>query len=262
MPNKLRTISIVIPAYNEERHLGACLESIAQQTFQPDEVIVVDNNSTDPTVQFAQNFPFVKVVPEPRQGIVYARNAGFNAAKGDIIGRIDADTILPKKWVETLLNEAEHHLATMAFTGPGVFYDAPWSRLLSKMQVWAYQYLQFPAMRGFTLWGANMGLRREAWEAVRTFCSERTDIDEDIDLSLLLHERGQTVRYTPHLMAQMSLRRNQISPVQVALYMSTWPRNYFIHRRFLAALYISIVTGVVIICSWVAWLLLLFRRQR
>ena len=55
--NKL-TLSIVIPVFNEQRYIKACLDSIAAQTVKPDEVIVVDNNSTDKTVQIAKKYKF------------------------------------------------------------------------------------------------------------------------------------------------------------------------------------------------------------
>ncbi len=97
------SLSLVIPAYNEERHLAACLDAVSRQAVMPSEVIVVDNNSTDRTAEIARSYPFVRVVQEPRQGIVFARNAGFDAARGDIIGRIDADTIIPSDWTKHVL---------------------------------------------------------------------------------------------------------------------------------------------------------------
>ena len=56
------SLSIIIPVYNEESHLRQCLDAIAKQIEKPDEVIVVDNNSTDETVQIAKSFSFVKVL--------------------------------------------------------------------------------------------------------------------------------------------------------------------------------------------------------
>ena len=98
MTNRLR-VSLVIPVYNEESHLAACLDAIAAQTVQPFEVIVVDNNSTDQTVAIAQRYPFVRLLHEKRQGVVFARDRGFTAARGDVIGRTDGDSILAPDWV-------------------------------------------------------------------------------------------------------------------------------------------------------------------
>src|SRR5688572_18255306 len=96
------SVSIVIPAFNEESHLRECLESIARQTVQPFEVIVVDNNSTDATAIIAGSFPFATLITEKRQGVMYARDCGFDAACGEIIGRLDADSVIAANWVETV----------------------------------------------------------------------------------------------------------------------------------------------------------------
>jgi glycosyltransferase involved in cell wall biosynthesis len=99
MIDKTLTLSIVIPVYNEQCHLKACLDAIANQTESPDEVIVVDNNSTDRTLAIAESYPFVKILKEKKQGVLAVRTKGFNSARSSIIGRIDADTVLPPGWV-------------------------------------------------------------------------------------------------------------------------------------------------------------------
>src|SRR6266404_9608138 len=102
MLSKTLTLTIVIPAYNEQGYIKACLDSIKNQSEAPNEVIVVDNNSTDKTVEIARKYSFVKVIHEKRQHQVFAQAAGFNLAKGDIIGRIDADSVLPADWVRKI----------------------------------------------------------------------------------------------------------------------------------------------------------------
>ncbi len=99
MPTKELSVSIVIPVYNEEAHLKNCLDAIARQTVAPDEVIVVDNNSTDRSVEIAEKYSFVKVIKEAKQGRAHARNSGFNVATCDVIGRIDAHSLFASDWV-------------------------------------------------------------------------------------------------------------------------------------------------------------------
>lgn len=91
-------ISIVIPAYNEERYLPKTLKSLTRLTRQPDEVIVVDNNSTDKTPKIAQQFG-AKVIRVPKKTIGFARQKGLEAATGDIIAETDADTVVPPHWL-------------------------------------------------------------------------------------------------------------------------------------------------------------------
>jgi glycosyltransferase involved in cell wall biosynthesis len=257
MQPKATRISIIIPAYNEERYLAACLDSIAAQTVMPDEVIVVDNNSTDSTADIARRYPFVRLLREPHQGLVYARAAGLDQAKGDLLVRIDADTRLPADWLATLLVEAKRYPQLAGYSGRGIFYDVPFPRLFGWLQVMTFQYLQFPAMRGFSLWGANMVLKRSAWHVIRQSWHQRNDIDEDVDLSLLLYGHGLRVHFSADLQAQMSLRHGEMSPFKVARYVSTWPRDYWINGRHLAALYIGLLTILVIIFSALAWVVTL-----
>ncbi len=163
-----RSVSIVIPARNEERHLRRCLQAIANQTAAPYEVIVVDNDSTDKTAAITRDFPFVIVVDEEQEGIVHARNAGFDAASGDIIGRIDADIALPPTWVEHVQNyySTNDHLRC-AWSGAGHFYNVRLAWLVS----WAYGVFAFGLNRlllgHYTLWGSNMAITRKQWQQVR-----------------------------------------------------------------------------------------------
>src|SRR5581483_6160102 len=95
-------ISIFIPVYNEADSLRGCLDAIALQDDMPDEVIVVDNNSSDNSVEIALKYDFVQLLQEPKQGVMHARKLGYDNAAGDIIARIDADTILPPDWLRNI----------------------------------------------------------------------------------------------------------------------------------------------------------------
>jgi glycosyltransferase involved in cell wall biosynthesis len=231
--NKTRLrVSIVIPAHNEERHLLACLAAIEAQTVRPYEVIVVDNNSTDKTVQITQRFPFVIVVDEPQQGIVYARNAGFDTAKGDIIGRIDADIQLPPRWVEHVQRfYADNKHANQAWTGAGYFYNMRLPRLVS----WGYGVLAFGLNKmllgHYTLWGSNMAITKEQWQAVRATACSRNDIHEDLDLAMHIHQAGYGITYDASIRTNAELRRVQSNHHELWGYLLWWPRTLRIHRK-------------------------------
>ena len=87
-------LSFVVPAYNEEAYLPACLESILAQTRELGdgvEIIVVNNASTDRTREVALGYAGVRVVDEPRKGLTFARQAGFAASTGELIANVDSD---------------------------------------------------------------------------------------------------------------------------------------------------------------------------
>ena len=184
------SISLVIPVYNEEHYIKACLDAIAVQTVMPLEVIVVDNNCTDKTINIASQYPFVRVVKEPAQGRTKARNAAFNVAKGDILGRIDADSVLMPGWVERVGQDfSDPNIQGVAGMGRtkvflGInFYSSFWTR--------AYFWTTHSFFRALTMWGANMAIRRESWLKIRQFTApDGSHVHEDQDISLVLLSHG------------------------------------------------------------------------
>lgn len=100
-------ISIIIPAYNEEKYIEACLRSLTwQDTKRKFEVVVIDNNSTDMTRKIALSFKnklYIRVINEEQQGRGVARWRGFEEATGDFLFSSDADTILPPNWIESFM---------------------------------------------------------------------------------------------------------------------------------------------------------------
>ena len=260
------SVSIVIPAYNEERHLAACLEAIARQSVPPDEVIVVDNNSTDGTVALARSYPFVRVVHEPRQGIVYARNAGFSAAHSTIIGRIDADIELPPKWIAHVRDFYTHERnLNAAWSGAGHFYNVRLPRLVS----WAYGLLAFRfnklLLGHYTVWGSNMALTAEQWRAVENAVCLRTDIHEDLDLAIHLAEAGYAITYDTSLKTAAELRRVHTDRHQLLDYLQWWPRTLQVHHRRIWPLCWLVGVGMLYPATFILWfadrLATAFRRR-
>jgi peptidoglycan-N-acetylglucosamine deacetylase len=119
-------ISVVIPAFNEERLIGNSLRSIKNQDFKGDyEVIVVDNCSLDNTAQIARDLG-AKVVSCNRKGVSFARQAGAKAASGDIIVQADADTLYPRGWLTRIHKHFEAHPKAIAVAGTFIYKDPPW----------------------------------------------------------------------------------------------------------------------------------------
>jgi lipopolysaccharide/colanic/teichoic acid biosynthesis glycosyltransferase/glycosyltransferase involved in cell wall biosynthesis len=94
-------ISVIIPAYNSEKTLPACLAAMGHQTLPPDEVIVVDDGSQDSTVELARRAG-AKVVSQVHSGPAAARNLGARSAKGDLILFTDSDCEPDPDWVRLL----------------------------------------------------------------------------------------------------------------------------------------------------------------
>jgi len=96
--------SVVIPAYNAEKTVGECLQSITSQTpgFSF-EVILVDDGSTDKTIEIAGSFPKTKVIRQDHDGPAVARNKGAKSALGEIIVFTDSDCVADKNWLKEMV---------------------------------------------------------------------------------------------------------------------------------------------------------------
>lgn len=198
--NKPLTLSIIIPVYNEGHRLRACLDAIKALEIAPTEVIVVDNNCTDDSVEIAKSFDFVKVVNESKQGLIFARNRGLNTASSDILARIDADSIVTPNWSTVLLRSFDNE-RIVGVTGPSYSLLLPrirkpmttiWSKLYF---VWTHMFYRVPV-----LWGANMAMRRSAWELIKNeVCLNDKTVHEDQDISLLLQAHAGKLQYNDNL---------------------------------------------------------------
>lgn len=185
------TLSIVIPAYNEEGYIKACLDSISKQTVSPDEVIVVDNNSTDNTAAIAKQYAFVKIITEQKQGKAHARNTGFYASSSKLIGRIDADTLLPVDWVDqvkTFYSNPANNLTSL--TGGTYFYNWPLKNLMHLIHWTAYFSLNKIILGYPNLFGSNMVLPKKVWQAIADSVCIDDKLHEDIDLSIHINKSG------------------------------------------------------------------------
>ncbi|WP_402376911.1 glycosyltransferase family A protein [Isoptericola rhizosphaerae] len=114
------TVSVVVPARDDADELDRCLALLAAQSVAPLEVVVVDNASRDATAEVARRWGAV-VVPEPRLGIPAAAAAGYDAARGDVIARLDADSRPGPHWVRSVVDSMTTDPAPDAVTGrPGL----------------------------------------------------------------------------------------------------------------------------------------------
>lgn len=228
MNKQALTLSIIIPVYNEESHLKKCLESIAWQTEAPDEVIVVDNNSTDNTVKIAKSFSFVKLVSESRQGVTFARNKGFDVGASDILGRIDADTILEENWCKEV-RKIFIDKRIGAATGPVVYYDMPFKKAGFHLDNTIRKAIKKLSNNFPFLFGTNMAVRRSIWEAYRDDFCLRKDVHEDLDMAIHLSLANVKIAYRPKMVVGMSARRYDDTPKDFYRYISFYKTSFEKH---------------------------------
>lgn len=216
------TISVVIPAFNEERIITRCLQALADQTDPPDEIILVDNGCNDDTIRLATQFPRVRIITEPRPGVTYARQAGFDASHGDVIARIDADTVVHAGWIARIRQDftdpglhGQSGSAAIAELSPGnLFWGSWWYR---GFRFWHQRSIGVTPM----LYGFNSAIRREAWLSARHLVTMGDEqVSEDVDVTIALLRSGHRLRYSSRMLVKARLFRS-IDRKKLARYYAT-----------------------------------------
>ena len=190
-------VSVIVCAHNEARYLGACLHSLLAQSRLPDEIIVINNASSDETRAVALRVPSVRVVDEPRKGLVIARETGRHAASGDVLVYVDADCRAPIGWLARVERRFLRDPRLLALSGPYRFYDWDlWGRLLIR----AYDYTLAPVTQclvkhvlriGTVFYGGNFAVRRESLERIGGFDTSIEFHGEDTNLGRRLFAVGK-----------------------------------------------------------------------
>jgi cellulose synthase/poly-beta-1,6-N-acetylglucosamine synthase-like glycosyltransferase len=231
------SVSVVIPAYNEQASIEACVLAVIAQTVPAIEIIVVDNRSSDATVAIVERLQAAHpdagirlLHQDDEQGLVPTRNVGLDAAVGDVLGRIDADTILEPRWIANVAAAFDDPEVGGA-TGPVLYYDLPFQEALRRTDDALRRTLGRISPDVRLLFGSNMALRASAWREIRgEVCRDvADDFHEDIDLSIHLQEHGFGIVYSSEIVAGMSARRLDDKPRDYVSYVMRFERTYQAH---------------------------------
>ncbi|MGO1972147.1 MAG: glycosyltransferase [Propionibacteriaceae bacterium] len=208
-------ITVVIPVHDDAGPLRTCLQLLAAQQRLPDEVVVVDNACTDDTVAVAQALG-ARVVTEPRLGIPAAAARGYDAARFELVARLDADSAPAPNWLAEVVRTMTDPQVD-AVTGPGSFYGLPpfLRAVVAGTYFGAYRGLSHLAMGHPPPWGSNMALRRSSWERVRDRVHRFDEVHDDMDLAFVLGPEA-VIRFDPRLRVDASPRALRVGP-QLAL---------------------------------------------
>lgn len=200
------TCSVVVPVRDDARELRGLLHALALQTEPPREIIVVDNGSHDDSAAVARAAGCT-VLTHPAAGIAGAAGLGYDAARGDLIVRCDADSRPPPGWLAA--HRRAHTVAppgTVIVTGPARFrLPRPWAGLVSAVYVGGYLLLTGAALGHFPAFGTTMSMPRSWWEQVREGASRSAEVHDDMDLSFQVRP-GQKVLVSREVGVVMSSR--------------------------------------------------------
>ena len=207
-------ISFVVPAYNEEALLPACLAAIRAEIDRSGcdaEIVVVNNASTDRTAEVAAAIPGVTVVHEPIKGLVAARRAGFEASNGTLVANIDADTQVGRFWIDRVLEAFATDPKLVALSGPYDYFDVPIhiraiSRAFYGIGYATYCFNKHVLGVGSMVQGGNFVISRAALVSIGGFSDAFQFYGEDTDIARRLNQVGNVV-FTWKLLTKSSGRR-------------------------------------------------------
>jgi glycosyltransferase involved in cell wall biosynthesis len=201
------SISVVIPVKDDAEHLRRCLAQLALQTRLPNEIVIVDNGSVDDSAAVAIGWG-ARVVDRPGGGIPAASAAGYDAARGDVIARLDADCLPAVDWLDRIERAFTADSGLTAVTGGAYFIDGPRPirAALIVLYLGSYFVSVGSALGHVPLFGSNFAMRRSAWlEARDSMHSNDPVVHDDMDLSMHLGPTRR-IRFDRNLSMGISIR--------------------------------------------------------
>lgn len=208
----LRSISFVIPAFNEQKLIRECITSI-KVTMENNihgflyEIIVVDNNSTDWTADYAKAAG-AKVFKEKRPGVVFARQLGLMKAKYNYIANIDADSMINQQWLDTVAKYIDDDKQPIALTGP-LFYNE--ASLFVRYGTWLFYKVAWLSHHiiGPSIQGGNSIILRAALLRAGGFDTSYQFYGEDTRTAALIAKNygRRSIKMLPQMIVTSSDRR-------------------------------------------------------
>lgn len=192
--NQSMKISLIVPAYNEQKYIGLLLDSVLGQTRLPDEIIICDNNSTDDTVKIIKRYQSslpIKIVSEPKKGIRFTVEKAWHSSSGDLVIRTDADCVLPSNWIKNYEQLFTRSPELSAAGGSFLASDGNIIvKILTPFVVELNQLLLFLIKGHIVLFGGNFAIRRTALEAINGYYSDVAMVQDDVLISKKLKQHN------------------------------------------------------------------------
>ena len=174
-------VSIYIPAYNAENTIRECIDSVYKQTFKFDEIIVIDDNSTDSTNKIVKEYKNINLIKnEINKGLGYNRNLGIKNCSNNMIASIDADVVLNDMWLEVMIKYLDKNQNLMC---GGKMSE---KLIKNKYNAWRAKYYSQnwgdkDIINPPFLYGCNTIQHKLIWETVKGYNSQLLTNGEDID---------------------------------------------------------------------------------
>ena len=196
-PVQTPMVSVVICAYNAERTMRPCLESLRRLDYPNFEVIIVDDGSRDATAAISADFPEFRLIRQPNKGLSVARNVGLHAARGEIVAYTDSDCVVDPHWL-TLMVRAMNDSGFDGCGGPNYApHEEGWVERCVAASPGAPCHVLIGDDRAEHLAGCNMIYRKDALLEVGGFDPRFTAAGDDVDICWRLIDSGRVLGFCP-----------------------------------------------------------------
>jgi glycosyltransferase involved in cell wall biosynthesis len=246
-------ISFIIPVLNGEKYIKSCLDNITRELGSDDEIIVVDNGSTDKTLAIARSYAKTRCLEFPKLTISALRNRGAEAAAGGLLAFIDCDCLICPGWRKAAIST----LGDAGVAATGSIYDIP------EQPTWVEAAWLSSKNRGAIqaeyINSGNLIVRSEAFHAVKGF-DEEMITDEDTDFGNRLRSQGFGIIDDPkvrviHLgnaktMGEFFAKRKWHALGGMRLFSNgRLDKPMLLHVLFLLSIIAAVVTAVLAFCG-------------
>jgi len=194
-----KSVSLYIPCYNAEKTISECLEGALAQIYPLEEIIVIDDGSTDDTLLIAKQYPVRTISLNKNYGLGYVRNVALLEIKSEFVASLDADCVPDKDWLKNLLEEFDNHQDKMVVGVGGKLIESQKNSLADswrskhRPQHWGETLAVNPPY----LSGSNTVFRREIIVELGQYSLQYQTNYEDVDLSQRSIYCGYRLIYTP-----------------------------------------------------------------
>ncbi len=223
-------LSIIVPAYNEEEHIEKCLKSLSRQKNKNFELIIVDNDSTDRTIEIAKKYSH-NIYIEKKRGYHNVVRRGVLKSSGDLIAVCDADGIYPKDWTQKVYDTFNKHKDIVAFYGSIRLHDVnKYTRKIYEKIF--YNFMVYMKKKGIDVCnGPNFVFKKSAYKKAGGYGDRvYNQAGVDIEFGMRLKKIGKII-FVPSIFMWGSLRRAEKQGLLKMVYNNLVMYNSFLNNK-------------------------------
>lgn len=225
----MKKVTLYIPCFNSSQYLTASLSAVLDQTYPVDEILVVDDGSTDETVKIVSSFPVRLISHGQNKGLAAARNTAFREARNEFIAALDADCVADRDWLLKLMSCFRDE----SVVGVGgclieKYTDALADRWRARhmAQHWGGGEWEDPPF----LFGSNTVMKKSRVLSIGLYDERFRENHEDVDVSKRLFEKGYRLAYSSYAIVH-HLKQDSIESVLRAYWQWYYEHNLTRMRR-------------------------------